>query len=181
MTALLAKAVAMTLEKHPLLNASYTEGGIHYKADINIAVAVAMEDGGLITPVLKQANRLDLYEISRRWKDLVERARQKQLQPDEYNSGTFTLSNLGMFGVDRFDAILPPNQGSILAIGASRPTVVATLEREMELRSAYAIAIKSQMQVNLTCDHRVIYGAHAAAFLQDLAQLLEQNVGSLTL
>jgi pyruvate dehydrogenase E2 component (dihydrolipoamide acetyltransferase) len=173
LTALLVKAVAMTLEKHPLLNASYTEGGIHYKADINIAVAVAMEDGGLITPVLKQANRLDLYEISRRWKDLVERARRKQLQPEEYTSGTFTLSNLGMFGVDRFDAILPPNQGSILAIGASRPTVVATPEK--------AIAIRSQMQVNLTCDHRVIYGAQAAAFLQDLAQLIEHKVGSLTL
>lgn len=173
LTALLVKAVALTLEKHPLLNASYTENGIHYKSDINIAVAVAMEDGGLITPVLKQANRLDLYEISRRWKDLVERARRKQLQPEEYNSGTFTLSNLGMFGVDRFDAILPPNQGSILAIGASRPTVVATPEK--------AIAIRSQMQVNLTCDHRVIYGAHAAAFLQDLAQLIEHKVGSLTL
>ena len=173
LTALLVKAVALTLEKHPLLNASYTENGIHYKAEINIAVAVAMEDGGLITPVLKQANRTDLYEISRRWKDLVERARRKQLQPEEYNSGTFTLSNLGMFGVDRFDAILPPNQGAILAIGAARPTVVATPEK--------AIAIRSQMQVNLTCDHRVIYGAHAAAFLQDLAQLLEQKVGSLTL
>ena len=173
LTALLVKAVALTLEKHPLLNASYTENGIHYKSDINIAVAVAMEDGGLITPVLKQANRLDLYEISRRWKDLVERARRKQLQPEEYTSGTFTLSNLGMFGVDRFDAILPPGQGAILAVGAARPTVVATPEK--------AIAIRSQMQVNLTCDHRVIYGAHAAAFLQDLAQLLEQNVGSLTL
>ncbi|MEN9203542.1 MAG: dihydrolipoamide acetyltransferase family protein [Thermostichus sp. DG_1_6_bins_120] len=173
MTALLAKAIALTLEKHPLLNASYGDSSIHYKAEINIAVAVAMEDGGLITPVLKQANRLDLYEISRRWKDLVERARQKQLQPEEYNSGTFTLSNLGMFGVDRFDAILPPNQGAILAVGASRPSVVATPER--------AIAIRSQMQVNLTCDHRVIYGAHAAAFLQDLARLLEENVGSLTL
>jgi pyruvate dehydrogenase E2 component (dihydrolipoamide acetyltransferase) len=173
LTALLVKAVALTLEKHPLLNASYTENGIHYKADINIAVAVAMEDGGLITPVLKQANRVDLYELSRRWKELVERARRKQLQPEEYNSGTFTLSNLGMFGVDRFDAILPPNQGAILAVGAARPTVVATPEK--------AIAIRSQMQVNLTCDHRVIYGAHAAAFLQDLAQLLEQKVGSLTL
>jgi pyruvate dehydrogenase E2 component (dihydrolipoamide acetyltransferase) len=173
LTALLVKAVALTLEKHPLLNASYTENGIHYKSDINIAVAVAMEDGGLITPVLKQANRLDLYEISRRWKDLVERARRKQLQPEEYTSGTFTLSNLGMFGVDRFDAILPPGQGAILAVGASRPTVVATPEK--------AIAIRSQMQVNLTCDHRVIYGAHAAAFLQDLAQLIEHKVGSLTL
>ncbi len=173
MTALLAKAVAMTLERHPLLNAAYTEAGIQHKADINIAVAVAMEDGGLITPVLRAANTVDLYELSRRWKELVERSRQKQLQPDEYSTGSFTLSNLGMFGVDRFDAILPPQQGAILAIGASRPTVVATAEG--------AISVKSQMQVNITCDHRVIYGAHAAAFLQDLSTLLEQNVHSLTL
>lgn len=173
MTALLAKAVATVLERHPLLNSSYTDQGIQSKADINIAVAVAMEDGGLITPVLQRANQVDLYELSRLWKDLVDRARRKQLQPVEYSSGSFTLSNLGMFGVDRFDAILPPNQGGILAVGASRPTVVATAEG--------AIAIRSQMQVNITCDHRVIYGAHAAAFLQDLARLIEGDVQSLTL
>ena len=74
---------------------------------MNVAVAVAMEDGGLITPVLRQADRTDLYEMSRQWKDLVSRSRSKQLQPEEYSTGTFTLSNLGMFGVDRFDAILP--------------------------------------------------------------------------
>ncbi|MBE9158962.1 2-oxo acid dehydrogenase subunit E2 [Nodosilinea sp. LEGE 06152] len=173
MTGLLAKAVAVTLQKHPLLNAGYTDQGIQYRSGINIAVAVAMEGGGLITPVLKNADQYDIYSLSRTWADLVARSRSKQLQPDEYNSGTFTLSNLGMFGVDRFDAILPPGQGSILAIGASRPTVVATADGLM--------GVKRQMQVNITCDHRVIYGADAAAFLKDLANVIENNPQSLTL
>ncbi len=173
MTAILAKAVAVTLQKHPLINASYSDRGIEYKSNINVAVAVAMDDGGLITPVLKNADQTDLYSLSRDWKGLVERARAKQLQPDEYNSGTFTISNLGMFGVDRFDAILPPGTGAILAIGGSRPQVVATKDG--------AIKVSSQMQVNLTADHRVIYGAHAAQFLKDLAQLIETNPQSLTL
>ncbi len=173
MTALLAKAVAVTLQKHPLLNASYLNQSLSHPAAINVAVAVAMDDGGLITPVLQNADQLDLYTLSRTWKDLVDRAKAKQLQPVEYNSGTFTLSNLGMFGVDRFDAILPPGTGAILAIGASIPTVVATDDG--------LLGIKRQMQVNLTCDHRVIYGAHAAAFLKDLAKLIDTNVQSLTL
>jgi pyruvate dehydrogenase E2 component (dihydrolipoamide acetyltransferase) len=173
MTALLAKAVAVALQKHPLLNACYTEQGLQYRAGINVAVAVAMDGGGLITPVLQNADQSDIYSLSRTWRDLVERSRAKQLQPDEYSSGTFTLSNLGMFGVDRFDAILPPGQGSILAIGASRPTVVATPDGMM--------GVKRQMQVNLTCDHRIIYGADAAAFLKDLADVIENNPQSLTL
>ncbi|KJH72937.1 dihydrolipoamide acetyltransferase family protein [Aliterella atlantica] len=172
MTALLAKAVAVTLQKHPLVNASYSEQGIVYHAGINIAVAVAMEDGGLITPVLQNADQIDIYSLSRNWKGLVDRARAKQLQPEEYNSGTFTLSNLGMFGVDRFDAILPPGQGSILAIGAAKPQLVA---------HDGLFGVKKQMQVNITCDHRIIYGATAAAFLKDLAQLIETNAQSLTL
>lgn len=173
MTALLAKAVAMALQKHPMVNASYSEQGIQYHSAINIAVAVAMDDGGLITPVLQNADQLDIYSLSRNWKDLVDRARTKQLQPAEYNSGTFTVSNLGMFGVDRFDAILPPGTGAILAIGASRPQVVATEDG--------MLGVKRQMQVNLTADHRIIYGAHSAAFLQDLAKLIETNTQSLTL
>ncbi len=173
MTALLAKAVAVTLKKHPAVNACFAEQGIQYRGQINVAIAVAMPDGGLITPVLRNADQTDLYSISRSWKDLVERSRAKQLQPDEYSTGTFTLSNLGMFGVDRFDAILPPGQGAILAIGASRPQVVATKDGMM--------GVKQQMQVNMTCDHRVIYGADAAAFLQDLAKLIETNPQSLTL
>lgn len=173
MTALLAKAVAVTLQKHPLLNASYSDQGIVYHPAINISVAVAMDDGGLITPVLQNADQIDIYSLSRTWKSLVERARAKQLQPEEYNSGTFTLSNLGMFGVDKFDAILPPGQGSILAIGASRPQVVATPDG--------LFGVRQQMQVNITSDHRIIYGAHAAAFLKDLAKLIETNPQSLTL
>ena len=173
MTALLAKAVAVTLQKHPLLNASYSEQGIVYHSDINVAVAVAMDDGGLITPVLQNADMVDIYSVSRNWKSLVERARVKKLQPEEYNSGTFTVSNLGMFGVDKFDAILPPGQGSILAIGASSPQVVAT--------SDGLFGVKQQMQVNITCDHRIIYGADAAAFLRDLAKLIETDTQSLTM
>jgi pyruvate dehydrogenase E2 component (dihydrolipoamide acetyltransferase) len=173
MTALLAKAVAVALQKHPILNAAYTDQGVQYRAGINVSVAVAMDGGGLITPVLQNADQSDIYSLSRTWRDLVNRSRTKQLQPDEYNSGTFTLSNLGMFGVDRFDAILPPGQGSILAIGASRPTVVATPDGLM--------GVKRQMQVNLTCDHRIIYGADAAAFLKDLADVIENNPQSLTL
>jgi len=173
MTALLAKAVAVTLTKHPLVNSSYQEGAILNRGEINVAVAVAMPDGGLITPVLRNADGLDIYSLSRQWKDLVARSRSKQLQPEEYNSGTFTLSNLGMFGVDRFDAILPPGQGSILAIGASRPQIVAT--------KSGMFGIQNQMSVNITCDHRIIYGADAAAFLQDLAKLIETEPQSLTL
>jgi len=173
MTALLAKAVALTLRQHPRLNASYAQDGIHYPGSINVAVAVAMEDGGLITPVLQNADGVDLYTLSRTWRDLVERARAKQLQPEEYSSGTFTISNLGMYGVDRFDAILPPGQGGILAIGASQPQVVATGEGMM--------GIRRQMQLNLTCDHRIIYGTHAAAFLRDLAATLESDPQSLAL
>ncbi|ATS18486.1 2-oxo acid dehydrogenase subunit E2 [Synechococcus sp. PCC 6717] len=173
MTALLAKAIALTLQKHPIMNAYYTEQGIQYRQDINVAVAVAMPGGGLITPVLKNADQIDIYTLSRTWKDLVERARAKQLQPEEYNSGTFSLSNLGMFGVDSFDAILTPGQGAIMAVGASQPTVVATEEG--------LLGVKRQMKVNITCDHRVIYGADAAAFLRDLAKLIETNPQALTL
>jgi pyruvate dehydrogenase E2 component (dihydrolipoamide acetyltransferase) len=173
MTALLAKAVAITLQKHPILNASYSDQGIVNHPNINVSVAVAMDDGGLITPVLQNADAVDIYSLSRNWKSLVERARAKQLQPVEYNSGTFTLSNLGMFGVDTFDAILPPGQGSILAIGASRPQVVATADG--------LFGVRQQMQVTITCDHRIIYGADAAGFLQDLAKLIETNPQSLTM
>jgi len=173
MTALLAKAVALTLVRHPQVNAAYSDAGISFPAAINVAVAVAMEGGGLLTPVLAQADRVDLYSLSRNWADLVARARTKQLKPEEYSSGTFTLSNLGMFGVDRFDAILPPGTGAILAVGAARPVVVAN--------SDGSIAVKAQMQVNLTADHRVIYGADAAAFLKDLALLIENDPESLAL
>ncbi len=167
MTALLAKAVGKTLARHQQINAAFTSKGMTYPKEVNVAVAVAMEEGGLITPVLKNADVTDLFELSKRWVDLVKRSRSKQLQPDEYSSGTFTLSNLGMFGVDRFDAILPPGTGAILAVAASLPSVVAGKDG--------SISVKRQMQVNLTADHRVVYGADGAAFLKDLANLIENE------
>ena len=173
MTALLAKAIAVTLQNHPVVNANYSQNAISYNSEINVAVAVAMADGGLITPVLRNADQIDIYSLSRTWKDLVARARSKQLQPEEYSTGTFTLSNLGMFGVDNFDAILPQGQGSILAVGSSKPQLVADESGMM--------GIKRQMKVNITCDHHIIYGTQAAAFLKDLASLIESDVQSLTL
>ncbi|XXG62928.1 hypothetical protein AAC387_Pa05g1214 [Persea americana] len=165
MTALLAKATALALVKHPVVNSSCRDGkSFTYNSSINIAVAVAM-DGGLITPVLQDADKVDIYSLSRKWKELVDKARAKQLQPHEYSTGTFTLSNLGMFGVDRFDAILPPGTGAIMAVGASESNVVATKDGR--------IGVKNQMQVNVTADHRVIYGADLASFLQTLAKIIE--------
>ncbi|CAI9296746.1 unnamed protein product [Lactuca saligna] len=166
MTALLAKAAAMALVQHPVVNASCKDGkSFTYNNSINIAVAVAI-NGGLITPVLQDADKLDLYLLSQKWKELVEKARSKQLQPHEYNSGTFTLSNLGMFGVDRFDAILPPGQGAIMAVGASKPTAVAD-------KDGY-FSVKNQMMVNVTADHRIVYGADLAAFLKTFAKIVQE-------
>ena len=173
MTALLAKAIAVTLKKHPVVNARYSQDATSYNSEINIAVAVAMPDGGLITPVLRNADQTDIYSLSRTWKDLVARSRSKQLKPEEYSTGTFTLSNLGMFGVDNFDAILPQGQGSILAVGGSKPQLVAD--------DSGMMGVKRQMKVNITSDHRIIYGAQAAAFLKDLATLIETDTQSLTL
>ncbi|KAM1151523.1 dihydrolipoyllysine-residue acetyltransferase component 5 of pyruvate dehydrogenase complex, chloroplastic-like [Malus sylvestris] len=165
MTALLAKATALALVKHPVVNSGCRDGkSFTYNSSINIAVAVAIE-GGLITPVLQDADKVDIYTLSRKWKELVDKARAKQLQPHEYNTGTFTVSNLGMFGVDRFDAILPPGTGAIMAVGSSQPTVVATKDGR--------IGRKNQMQVNVTADHRIIYGADLASFLQTLAKIIE--------
>ncbi|PIN05954.1 Dihydrolipoamide acetyltransferase [Handroanthus impetiginosus] len=172
MTALLAKAAAMALVQHPVVNATCKDGkSFTYNSSINIAVAVAIK-GGLITPVLQDADKLDLYLLSQKWKELVEKARAKQLQPQEYNSGTFTLSNLGMFGVDRFDAILPPGQGAIMAVGASKPTVIADKDG--------FFSVKNKMLVNVTADHRIIYGADLAAFLQTFSKIIE-NPESLTM
>lgn len=173
MSALLAKAVALTLRKHPIMNAAYGDKSIVYRDEINIAMAVAMPDGGLITPTLLKADETDLYSLSRVWKDLVKRAGEKKLSPAEYSSGTFTISNLGMFGVDQFDAILPPGVPGILAVGASKPVV--------QLQSNGLVGVEKVMKVTLTGDHRHIYGADGARFLQDLAALIENDVTELVM
>jgi pyruvate dehydrogenase E2 component (dihydrolipoamide acetyltransferase) len=166
MSPLLAKACGVALAAHPRLFASCTPdgAGMTYNEHIHVANAVAL-DGGLITPVLKDADTTDVYTLSRNWKDLVKRARAKQLKGDEHSSGTFTISNMGMMGVETFDAILPPGTAAILAIGAAVPTVVANKEG--------MFGVKKMMKVNITADHRIVYGAHAAAFLADLKKIIE--------
>jgi pyruvate dehydrogenase E2 component (dihydrolipoamide acetyltransferase) len=165
MTALLAKAIGVALAQHPLMYATLSSDAtsVTYNERVNIAVAVAL-DGGLITPVLADAANTDIFQIGRAWKELVAKARSKSLSPAEYNSGNFTVSNLGMYGVDCFDAILPPGQGAILAIGASKKCVVPV---------DGMIGVKTIMTVNLTADHRHINGDKAAEFLQTLKEVIE--------
>lgn len=172
-SALLTKAVALVLEKHPIINAHYDAQAqsIVYHRNINIANAVAI-DGGLITPVIRDANLLDITSLNGQWKDLVGKAKAGKLKPAEFTAGTFTISNLGMFGVSQFGAILPPGTGAILAVGGAAPVV--------EVRNGAAVETK-QMEVTLTADHRHIYGADSAQFLKDLADLLENKVLDLVL
>jgi len=159
-SALLAKAVALAIEKYPIINSSYTPEGAVMNPDINIAMAVAI-DGGLITPTLKYANERNIMEIGENWKELVGKAKAGTLTPDEYQSGTFTISNLGMFGVSQFDAILPNGAGGILAIGGTQEVIVPCNQAVLGMKKV------SKMTVTLTCDHRQIYGADAALFLKE--------------
>uniref|UniRef100_A0A7S4QIL9 Dihydrolipoamide acetyltransferase component of pyruvate dehydrogenase complex n=2 Tax=Ditylum brightwellii TaxID=49249 RepID=A0A7S4QIL9_9STRA len=164
-SALLAKAVALAIEKFPIINSSYENGGTNFKADINIAMAVAI-DGGLITPTLKYANERNIMELGENWKELVGKAKAGTLSPDEYTSGTFTISNLGMFGVSQFDAILPSGQGGILAIGGTQEYIVPDKQAVLGMKKV------SKMTVTLTCDHRQIYGADGALFLKELSNVM---------
>jgi len=164
-SALLAKAVAKAIEKHPIVNSSFREEGTFFNKDINIAMAVAI-DGGLITPVLKHANERDVLELGENWRELVGKAKSGTLSPDEYNSGTFTISNMGMFGVSQFDAILPPGTGGILAVAGTQEYIVPDKQAVLGMKKI------SKMTVTLSCDHRQIYGADAALFLKTLNEVM---------
>ena len=171
-SAMLAKAVALAIEKHPIVNSGFSpEGGgsIVYKKDINIAMAVAI-DGGLITPTLTYANERGVADLAENWKELVDKAKKGTLSPAEYNSGTFTISNMGMFGVTNFGAILPQGQGGILAIGGTQEVIVPDSQAVLGMKKV------KKMTVTLTCDHRQIYGADAALFLKTLAEIMENKV-----
>ena len=166
-SALLAKACAVALVKTPLINAAYgASGTIDYNDHVNVAQAVAL-DGGLITPTLRDADKMSLADLSVAWKDLVGRARSGSLKPEEYQSGTFTISNLGMMDVAQFDAILPPGQGAILAIASSKVVPIPMPG------AALGVGLQKQMTVTITCDHRIIGGAEAATFLKDFATAVE--------
>jgi pyruvate dehydrogenase E2 component (dihydrolipoamide acetyltransferase) len=163
-TGLLIKAVADLLPKHPYLNASLRGQEILLHNHVNVGMAVAREEG-LIVPVLKGANRLDLEEISLRCSDLAERARTGKLTPDDVVGGTFTISNLGMFGVEQFNAIINPPESAILAVGTLGPEPVVL---------DGTVTVRQRMRVTLSVDHRVADGALAGQFLADLRTALQE-------
>src|SRR5690606_14529094 len=160
---LVIKATAMALLRHPWVNAAWTDSAIRQYHDAHIGVAVAVDEG-LITPVIRNAHRKGITEISTEVKELAGRARDKKLKPEEYTGSTFSVSNLGMFGIEEFTAVINPPEAAILAIGAAKDTVVVE-NGEM--------VVRSRMRVTLSCDHRVIDGATGAQFLQTLKRNLE--------
>jgi len=161
---LLIKAAALALIDEPDCNASYTDKGIAYHKHANISVAVAVE-GGLITPVIFKAEGKGLAEISEEMKDLAARARERKLKPQEYMGGTFSISNLGMFGIKSFASIINPPEGMILSVGAG--------EKRAVVDEKGAIVARTVMSVTLTCDHRVIGGAEGAKWLAAFKRFVE--------
>jgi len=161
---LIIYAAARALRDFPAVNATYTDRGIESHADINIGVAVALDEG-LVVPVVRNADRLSLLELAARSRELIDKAQTKKLLPFDYEGGTFTVSNLGMLGVDSFIAIINPPQCAILAAGRVAPRAV--VEDGM-------FAIKSMMTATLSADHRIIDGAIGARFLQQFKRHLER-------
>ncbi len=160
---IVVKAAAMSLVKHPFANASYQDKTIRFYQQADIGVAVAIDEG-LITPVIRGANIKGFLEISAEIKDLAAKAKAKKLQPEQYTGATFSISNLGMFGIKEFTAIINPPEAGIFAVGAAAPTPVA---RDGQ------IVIRNIMNVTMSCDHRVIDGVTGARFLQTFQQMLE--------
>jgi len=163
---ILIKAVALALKRHPVVNAAFANGKIRLFKKVHIGVAVALEDG-LIVPVIRDCDRKSLGEIAREAKSLIERARGKKLRPEEYSGGTFAISNLGMYDVVEFTAVIDPTHGAILAVGAieEKPVVMNG-----------QIVIRQRMRLTGSFDHRIIDGAMGAKFLQEVKKILENPV-----
>jgi pyruvate dehydrogenase E2 component (dihydrolipoamide acetyltransferase) len=160
---IIVKACALALRRHPRANGSFAENGFVLHPRVNVAIAVAV-DGSLLTPVVSDAEAKSVGEIARETRRLIERARAGQLSPAELDGGTFTVSNLGMFGIDRFEGIINAPQSAILCVGAIRDRPVA-LDGE--------VVIRPMASMTLAADHRILYGADAAAFLVDVRRFLE--------
>jgi pyruvate dehydrogenase E2 component (dihydrolipoamide acetyltransferase) len=160
---IIVKVAAMASMKHPFINSSYRDDKIRFYENADIGVAVAIDEG-LITPIIRSANKKGIAEISREVRELAGKARDKKLQPEEYTGATFSISNLGMFGITEFTAIINPPESAIFAIGAAKPTAVV---------NDGEIVVRIVMSVTMSCDHRVIDGATGAKFLQTFKQLLE--------
>ena len=165
LTAYLVRVVAWALKRHPELNASFTEDGIMTSEAINVGVATALENG-LIVPVIHAADQLSAREINECLRNLTRRAREGSLDRKEIQDGTFTISNLGMYGIQSFTAIINPPQSAILAVGTltRRPVVIDTAD---------TVAVRPMMMLTLGADHRIVDGVVAAAFLSDLVRALE--------
>lgn len=161
-TDLLMKLIGFALREHPRVNAAWANGSIRFNQEINIGIAVAMDEG-LIVPVIRNADRASISEIASQRNDLVARAQNRKLRPADISDGTFTLSNLGMYNVDAFSAIVNPPQAAILAVGRIAERVVP---------SNGQVVIRPMMVMTLSCDHRVVDGARGAKFLEDLANLM---------
>jgi pyruvate dehydrogenase E2 component (dihydrolipoamide acetyltransferase) len=161
---LIIKACAVALRRHPNVNSTYTEQDIIQYDDVDISVAVAIPDG-LITPIIRKADQLGLAAISAAMKDLGARAKTGKLKPEEFQGGGFSISNLGMFGIPEFSAIINPPQSAILAVGAGEKRAVVKND---------AVTIATMMTVTLSCDHRVVDGALGAEFLSTLKGILEE-------
>lgn len=169
-TDLFVKLIGLALRGHPRVNAAWANGSIQYNKDINVGLAAAVDDG-LMVPVIRHADSSSIIEIAAQRKDLIERAQNRKLRPVDISDGTFTLSNLGMYNVDTFNAIVNTPQAAILAVGRIAERVVPVRGQP---------AIRSMMTVSLSCDHRVVDGARAAQFLNDLAILIEEPFGMLS-
>ena len=163
---IILKAVAVSLRKHPMVNSSLLDDKIRLNHHIHIGVAVAVDDG-LLVPVIRFADNKSLSHISMEVKDLATKAKQKQLQPSDWEGNTFTISNLGMFGIDEFTAIINPNDSCILAIGGIKNTPVIKNGE---------IVPGNIMKVTLSCDHRIVDGATGSAFLNTLKELIEDPI-----
>lgn len=163
---IIVKVAAMSSLKHPFVNSSYQDKTIRFYADADVGVAVAVDEG-LITPVVRGANRKGIAEISKEIKEMAGRAREKKLAPEEYTGATFSISNLGMFGIEQFTAIINPPEAAIFAVGSAAPKAVV---RDGE------IVVRNIMNVTMSCDHRVIDGATGAKFLQTFKQMLENPI-----
>ena len=157
------KVAAVALIQHPQINASFQDRNVRYYERADIGVAVAIEDG-LITPVVRSADQKSLSQIAGEVRELAERARSRKLLPEEYTGATFSISNLGMLGIDEFTAVINPPEAAILAVGAVAPKAVV---RDGQ------VTVRQMMRVTMSCDHRVIDGATGARFLQTFKRLLE--------
>jgi pyruvate dehydrogenase E2 component (dihydrolipoamide acetyltransferase) len=161
---LVLKAVAGALRKHPECNAWWQDGTIRRFHTVHLGVAVAVDDG-LITPVVRHAERKGVADIATEVRELAGRAREKRLKPDEYTGATFSVSNLGMFGIREFTAIINPPEAGILAVGGIE---------EVPVVEGGEVVVRSRMTITMSCDHRVIDGAQGSRFLQTLKAMLEE-------